>query len=145
MISMSKFTKLIQWTVGLFALALLIAHTFQWSRIQVDAVTILLLAVIALIPIIELIRKIKIGEFEAEIASREVAEASAKIQKEAPTKSTKEQRSIQEYPEVLDIVKDDPQLGLAKLRMELERVLKMLYTHSFPSKKQKLDFLELAK
>ena len=73
---MKILTKLVPWSVGLVALLLLIAHTFAWRQINVDVVTILLLAVIALFPLIELIRKVKIGEFEAEIAPREVAEAS---------------------------------------------------------------------
>jgi len=141
---MDKIAKRIPWLVGLLAFGLLVAHTFNWKQIHVDAVTIFLLAVIGLAPLIEFVRKIKIGESEAEIASREVADASAKVQKVSPEKNKEQSAKEEEYPEILDIVRNDPPLGLAKLRMELERFLKILYAHSFPDKKQ-IRFIGLGK
>ena len=126
--------NLIPGFVGLFAFILLVGHTFKWKEIHVDGVTILLLAVVALAPLIELIRKIKIGEFEAEIESREITEVGDKVQKQSVEKEH-EPHTQEEYLNILDVVRNDAPLGLAKLRMELERFLRVLYVNSFPDKK----------
>jgi hypothetical protein len=132
---MNQIAKIAPWAVGLIAVFLLISHTFSWPLVKVDHITILLLAVIALVPFVELVRKIKIGEFEAEIAPREVAEASAKVSKEVPTDPSHIRTEEGIAQEVLDLVQTDPPLALAKLRMELERLLRRLHEHIVHPKK----------
>lgn len=134
---MKILAKIIPWGVGLITLFLLIAHTFAWSQIKVDIVTIFLLTIISLVPLFELVRKVKFGEFEAEIAPREVAEASTKLEKLTPVNFKAEKIPEGGYSEILDLVKIDLQLGFAKLRMELERLLRGLYSASFPKIKAK--------
>lgn len=133
---MKILAKLVSWSVGLVAFLLLIAHTFEWRQINVDVVTILLLTVIALFPLIELIRKVKIGEFEAEIAPREVAAAGAKLSREAISGVAPTSPETAFVPELVELVQVDAQLGLAKLRMELERILKALHSHTISDERQ---------
>ena len=107
---MKILTKLIPWFVGLLAFILLVGHTLKWKEIHVDTVTILLLAIVALAPLIELIRKIKIGEFEAEIESREITEVGNKIQKQLVEKEH-DPHTQEAYSDILDIVRNDAPLG----------------------------------
>ncbi len=53
------------------------AHVVKWDAVQVDAVTLALLGFLIVIPLAELIRKIKLGEFEAEIGREEIAKVQA--------------------------------------------------------------------
>ena len=52
---------------------LLGAHVIKWDALQVDAITLALLGLLLVIPLADVIRKIKLGEFEAEIGRDEVA------------------------------------------------------------------------
>lgn len=118
---LSKFTPVV---VSALAFALLVTHTFGWGDLRVDTTTILLLVVIVLAPLSELVKKIKIGDFEAEIGSREVAKISESLKVSdigEPDKPGPVQSDIQK------LVEADPQLGMAKLRIELERLIKIIY------------------
>jgi hypothetical protein len=63
------------------------AHVVKWGAVQVDAVTLALLGFLIAIPLAELIRKIKLGEFEAEIGREEIAKVQAKAATELPPTS----------------------------------------------------------
>ncbi len=84
-----------------------------------------------LIPFADLIRKIKLGEFEAEIGKEEIAKIQAKAAAELPP-SAKEEFVISEK-EIRDLLSTDPRLALAKIRIELEEALKRLYLASVDS------------
>lgn len=105
---------------------LLGAHVAQWDVVRVDAVTLALLGLLLVIPLAELIRKIKLGEFEAEIGRDEIARAQAKAAVDLPpapeaTLGISEER-------IRQLLRDDPRLALAKVRIELEEGLKRLYS-----------------
>jgi len=124
---MGKIGKIIQWIIMILVLTLLIAHVLKWDKIQVDGTTLALVGILLVIPLIEFIRRIRIGEFEAEIGPKEVEKIKAKASDEL-TLLPKNIRSESElYSQIVDVVRQDPQLGLAKLRMELEKVLKALF------------------
>lgn len=130
----------ISWIVFLIALALFISHVLGWKQITVDTTTLLLLALLLVSPFIEQLRKIKVGEFEAEIAPNEVEKIKTEVDKHLGTGEvrepiTSEIRSVGES--LLDLLDRDHILALAKLRIELERTLTRLYLLGTPSAKQR--------
>lgn len=118
---LSKFTPV---AVSALAFALLVPHTFDWGSLRVDTTSILLLVVIVLAPLSELVKKIKIGDFEAEIGSREVEKVSENLKSSEIGEPEKPNLIHSDIPK---LVESDPQLGMAKLRIELERLLKAIY------------------
>jgi hypothetical protein len=107
---------------------LLIGHVLKWSSIQVDSITLTLVALLLVIPLIDLIRKIKVGDFEAEIGKSEVSKVQARAGIELPP-PTEEEKDISEK-QVKDLLRSDPRLAMAKIRIELEESLKRLYLAS---------------
>lgn len=130
----------ISWIVFLIALVLLISHMVEWEQITVDTTTLLLLALLLISPFIKQLRKIKVGEFEAEIAPNEVAKVKSEVDKRLATVEvretiTPEVRSMGES--LLDFLDRDHVLALAKLRIELERALTRLHLFATPTAKQR--------
>ncbi len=123
-----KMLRSIQVIVMLVTAFLLGAHVVKWDAIQVDTVTLALLGLLLLIPFAEFIRKIKLGDFEAEIGKDEIAKIQAKAAAELPSPSTEELVISEE--EIRDLLATDPRLALAKIRIELEEALKRLYLAS---------------
>jgi hypothetical protein len=121
-----KFLRTVQVLLMVVAGFLLISHILKWDAIQVDSITLALVGLLLLIPLADLIRKIKLGEFEAEIGKDEVAKVQAKAASELPT-PTKEELDISEK-EVRELLRSDPRLAMAKIRIELEEALKRLYS-----------------
>jgi len=60
------------WVTLLLALVFLVSHALAFDKIKVDNTTIILLLVILISPFISAIKKIKFGDFEAEIDPKEV-------------------------------------------------------------------------
>ena len=125
----------VSWIVFLIALALLISHVVGWKPITVDTTTLLLLALLLVSPFIEQLRKIKVGEFEAEIAPDEVEKIKSEVDKRLGTGEvrepiTPEVRSVGES--LLDLLDRDHVLALAKLRIELEQALTRLHLLTTP-------------
>lgn len=118
----------IWWVSFTIAIVLLITHTLKLSIIEVDSTSIILLLVILISPFVTSIKKIKYGDFEAEIDPKEVE----KIKNEAESSSNldSEEESINEMSEasikILELAKTDPIIALAKIRIELEKVLKRI-------------------
>jgi len=112
-----RLIHIIPWIVFLIALVLLASHLLAWEQIKIDSTTLILLAILLLSPFIEQIRRIRVGEFEAEIAPTEVKRVKSE--------------------DLLDLLDKDYVLALAKLRMELERTLNRLYVLSTPNDKQR--------
>lgn len=130
----------VSWIVFLIALALLISHVVGWKGITVDTTTLLLLALLLVSPFIEQLRKIKVGEFEAEIAPNEVEKVKSEVDKRLGTGEVREPitpkvRSVSES--LLDLLDRDHVLALAKLRIELERALTRLHLLATPTARQR--------
>lgn len=135
-----RFIHSIPWIVFFIAFILLVSHLLAWERITIDSTTLILLAVLLLSPFIEQIRRIRVGEFEAEIAPTEVE----RVKSEAGRRlGTEENRQVSAHEiltvreDLLDLLERDHVLALAKLRMELERTLNRLYVSSVPDAKQR--------
>ena len=120
----------ISWIIFLIALVLLISHVVGWEKITVDTTTLLLLDILLVSPLIEQLRKIKVGEFEAEIAPKEVEKVETEVNKHLGERGTKEITETRIRPEekyFSDLVERDPILALAEMRLEIERALARLY------------------
>lgn len=133
----------VQWTVYVLALVLLAAHALNVQTVQVDDTTIMLLGLILLVPLIGAIKKLKFGDAEAEIEPEEVKEITnavkrnltstpppKKERKFTPLLTTEADRRM--VSDLDAFTRDDPVLGLAKLRIELERRLRAMFVDAVP-------------
>jgi len=121
-----KLLRIIQVLLMVITAFLLISHVFRWSAIQVDSVTLALVGLLLVIPLVDLIRKIKLGDFEAEIGKAEVSKVQAKAAAEL-SPPTEEELDISEK-QVRELLRSDSRLAMAKIRIELEEALKRLYS-----------------
>lgn len=122
----SKAVKLLAriapWVVSLAAVALLIAHSLDWDRVSVDGTSLGLLAVVLIASRWDDIRKLKFGDLEAEIGSKEVAQVQAEVVDQVGLPEEQD-----EFDAALELLRTDPTLGLAQVRIELERWLRSLH------------------
>ena len=124
------FVKHSWWFVALVALAMLILHVFQLGTLQIDTTSIVLLLIILISPFVSAIKKIKFGDFEAEIDPAEVRKIKEQMEMIPPTDTSagfsrpSTRGPEQEIRELVDL---DPVLALAKLRIELEKTLTKLF------------------
>lgn len=118
--------RLVQVLVMLVTAFLLGAHVTKWDALQVDAITLALLGLLIIIPLADVIRKIKLGEFEAEIGREEVAKLQAKAATELAPATEGRAGELSE-DRVRQLLEEDPRLALAKVRIELEEALKRLF------------------
>jgi len=103
---------------------LIILHGSFDDFFKVDSTTVLLVIILILLPFFHLIKKIKYGDFEAEITQKDVSEIEEKI-KNIPQKEDKKIKTeLANHLE--ELVESDPSLALAKVRIELERKIKIL-------------------
>ena len=123
------------WLVLIVAAAMLVAHSFGMQEIVVDNTSLVLLVLVLLSPFVAAIKKIKIGEFEAEIEPEEVKRVAEQAEKSLPELSLEATLA----PEVgataaaiKALAESDPVIALAKLRIELESRLRRLH-HRFES------------
>ena len=119
------------WAVAGVALLLLVLHTTRALAIRVDNTSVLLLIIVITCLLAPWLTKIRFGEFEVEISPKEVRRLKETVEKHVP-----EPTEVESVPmpgrttatqAVTDLVVIDPVLALAKLRIELERVLSALY------------------
>lgn len=124
-----KILRHLWWATFALAAILLAAHTFGLGTVSVDSTSILLLVLMLVSPFVSTIRKVKWGDFEAEIDPKEVkrlretAEAGL-AQATAPPESVPEIRRT--VAAILELGQEDKVLALAKLRIELEKILRRL-------------------
>lgn len=118
--------KNLWWIAFSSAFILLVVHSFKIANLNVDSTSILLLAVILVSPFVAAVKKIKFGDFEAEIDIDEIR----KIKSEAEKSLIESQEETEDRPEIYatsDAIKtlaeSDPVIALAKIRIELEKVL----------------------
>jgi len=117
--------------VGIVSLILL--HGFLDSFFKIDNVTIILIILILVSPYFPLIKKIKFGDFEAEITQKEINDVKEKID----NLEIDGNEDSQKYSELEKIAQTDLILFLAKIRIEIEKKLKSLlsvYTKSLPER-----------
>lgn len=117
--------RAVPWVVVVLALALLVAHSLKWDRVQVDGVTLGLLGALLVTSSWDRIRKLKLGEFEAEIAPEEVARVRAEVTAQVGAAETPADEN--ESRDLVATLRRDPTLGLAAIRIELERFLRSLH------------------
>lgn len=103
---------------------LIIIHGLSDNFFRVDSTTVLLLLILILLPFMPFVKKIKYGEFEAEITPEEVR----KIEKKAEKIPEKKQKKLTSEKENIfkDLVDTDPSLALAKARIEIEKRIRYL-------------------
>jgi hypothetical protein len=106
--------------------AVLIAHTLKVDAVQVDTTTLGLLALLLLVPLAPYIKRLSAGGVEAEIGEREAQQLQAAAADLPPQPEPQAEVSM-EAPTVQELINRDPPLGLAKLRIDLERELRALY------------------
>ena len=108
------------------ALALVLIHGRFDNFFKIDTLTLILLLFLFLLPYLPLIKtwKFKYGEFEAEVTTEEINEIERKI-KEVPQKA--ERTTNEDIVSLKDLAESDPQLALAKMRIELEKQLRSLF------------------
>jgi len=97
----------------------------RFSRFDIDGTTLALLAMLFVVPLLESLSEIRIpGFFEAKIGSREVQEAVDKAPIEPTQNALGDNRH---WKDLAELAQNDPQLALARWRIELERLLSSLY------------------
>jgi hypothetical protein len=122
--------------VLLIAVALLVVHSFGMKRVLVDNTSLILLLIILASPFIAAIKKIKIGEFEAEIQPDEVKRVTEQAEDALPEHVRGDalpSDTGEAGAAILALAETDPVVALAKLRIELEGRLRRLHQRADPS------------
>lgn len=115
--------------VAIATVALLIAHTFLESECpRVDTTSLGLLGLLLIVPLAPYITKLRAGELEAQIG---LVDAQKLRLQAGELPSAPEAVRAAEQPNdelgVIELTERDPPLGLAKLRMDLERETRRIY------------------
>jgi len=126
--------KHLWWIIATAAIALLICHSLQIATITVDTTSLVLVVIILLSPFVAAIKRIKIGEFEAEIDPEEVKrvieEVATKVPAPGPAEAMVADGDDPAVITIRELAKTDLIVALAKLRIELEKRLRRLYRRS---------------
>lgn len=137
------FIKNSWWMVSLIALILLLIHTLNSWKLNIDNISLMLLTIILISPFISQIRKIKMGDFEAEIDPKEIQ----KVKDEVETKLSNETLNENDYPgtketfeNISSLIETDHILALAKLRIELEKIIKKIYFLTVKENSNKITY-----
>ena len=136
------------WLVLLTALSFLIIHSFGISKIVVDNTTLTLLVLILVSPFISAVKKIKIGDFEAEIQPDEVRRLADEAEKSINKTNSEPEFSYiatEEIKALKSLSTIDPVLALAKLRIEIESRLKKLHRRVRPTSIELNQTISLSK
>ncbi|MBI2819231.1 MAG: hypothetical protein HYX73_04560 [Acidobacteria bacterium] len=118
------------WVVLIVAVVLLLAHSFSVQGIVVDTTSLVLLVLILISPFVAAIKKIKIGEFVAEIEPEEVKRVARQAEKSVPDRLSGDGHTpeiSEPATAILTLAETDPVIALAKLRIELESRLRRLH------------------
>jgi cell fate (sporulation/competence/biofilm development) regulator YlbF (YheA/YmcA/DUF963 family) len=127
------------WVTFLLALGLLVSHTMKLAEISVDSTSVILLLVMLISPFVQGITKIKYGDFEAEIDPNEVKKIRSQIT-EAKEPSERPDDTVQSSTSesILELSKSDQIVALAKLRIELEKIITQIADTTNNSSRQPL-------
>lgn len=105
-------------------LVLIAIHGLWDNFFKVDNTSVLLLLILILLPYIPLIKKIKFGDFEAEISHGEIKNIEKKIEG-IPEKQHKKIKT-DKVNDLKALAKSDSTLALAKARIEIEKKIRSL-------------------
>lgn len=117
------------WIAFGIALVLLIDHSFKIVNLTIDTISVLLLVVMLLSPFIAAIKKIKFGDFEAEIDIDEIRKIKSETEKTLNETQEDREESLEIYATsdaIKALAESDPVIALAKIRIELEKILGQL-------------------
>jgi hypothetical protein len=132
--------KHLWWVIAVVACALLLCHSLQIATITVDATSLILLALILLSPFIAAVKRLKIGDFEAEIEPAEVKRLVEQVTNEVPVvenpKAAVSEEPFSAGAAIRELAENDVVVALAKLRIELERTIQRLYSRSHGGQSQ---------
>lgn len=120
--------------VAVAAAGLLIAHTFWEAECPtVDTTSLGLLGLLLIVPLAPYITKLRAGELEAQIGLADTQRLRLQAG-ELPRAPRGEKAAEQPRDDlgVIELTKRDPPLGLAKLRMDLERETRRVYEQRVP-------------
>jgi len=123
------------WLVLLLSLALLIVHSIGVPGIVVDNTSVILLALVLISPFVAAIKRVKIGDFEAEIQPDEVKRVAQQAEKSLPVQpsdSFLRPENNEAAAAIHSLAESDPVVALAKLRIELESRLRRLHQGLHP-------------
>jgi hypothetical protein len=113
---------------------LLIAHTsFESACPPVDTTTLGLLGLLLIVPLAPYVTKLRAGELEAQIGLVDAQRLRSQAG-ELPHVPDADRETEQPQDElgVIELTERDPPLGLAKLRMDLERETRRIYQQRIP-------------
>ena len=116
--------------------ALLVLHTFFGDEVRVDNTTVLLLVVIVLVPYLPWITRIKFGDFEAEIGREEIKEIEKNLKASGSQPSTRPPAD-EELETVREISHSDSPVAFLKIRIAIEKRLRMLTDIYDPDRKDR--------
>lgn len=120
--------------VGFSAAALLVAHTFSGSEHPtIDTTSLGLLALLLLVPLAPYITKLRAAGIEAEIGRAELRELRLRATDLPSAPEAPDSREPTEELDVIELTARDPQLGLAKLRMDIESEVRRIYGQRVPN------------
>jgi hypothetical protein len=117
--------------VPVAAATLLILHTLKVGGIQIDTVSLGLLVLILLVPLAPRIRRLNAAGIEAEIGPTDARQLQASASALPIPPETTSRQSVA-TSSIEGLTKRDPPLGLAQLRIELERELQRIYVSHLP-------------
>lgn len=110
------------WKEEVITLMLLI-HGFCNDFFIIDIVSVFLVLILIMLPCIPYLKKLKLGDFEAELLSKEIKEIEEKSEEILIKGSSKIERLDRD---IRDMAKNDVNLALAKARMEIENRINKL-------------------
>lgn len=118
-------SRIAPWAVATLSALLLVAHSLKWEWVDVDGSTLGLLGVLLLSSRWDQITKLRFGDFEAEIAPEEVARVRSEVATQVGPSDPFEEKA--QHRDLTSMLDSDPTLGLAAIRIEIERKLRALY------------------
>ena len=123
------------WMVLVTALAMLVGHSFGIKAIVVDNISLILLVIVLVSPFIAAIKKVKFGEFEAEIEPEGVKRVTQQAEKSLPPPRPAAVASqiSETTASIRSLADTDPVVALAKLRIRIESRLRRLYQRTNPN------------
>lgn len=123
---MNRVRKAMPWVGMLLVTFMLVAHLLAWESVTIDTTTLVLLGAFIVVPFLDQVTRIKVGDVEAEIGSHEIAKAIHSAERELGPEQAEVLPPGKREPLILTLTREDPQLGLAKLRIEFEQALRAL-------------------
>jgi len=118
--------------IFIFNLIILFLHLFKASFVLIDNTTILLMLLVLITPFAAHIKKIKWGDFEAELLTKDIEKLKQQAEEIEVSKKEPETSARLEVisKELQELASKDSVLALAKLRIEIELRLKKLFSYS---------------